>query len=633
MPTNEVEQNNQNTQDTQEKIKNNEGNNFITDIQRSSHVFSFPSDKNFYTFNYKEFKRYPKSLFYEATTAIDDPASAVFAYYLLGDNSEGSGKENKYHNSEKTEYLKEITQQASRNPTAKMIIDVTSAKTNGIPAYADPDSPYRGQIYNVKDFIFCKHYGIIPNNRMITLRRFPYPTLDSLKLLPKKPRQLKVIDGEIQIVEETAEGQDSLFNTDMDIRRNYTLPIAQAVTYFGKETGNDLNQILRIITGLNFEYETQNVLLNEKTGDPGMIGSFWGDMINNLFNSTFNKSDNLEISKQLSNFIGSFITPEKNINRLKRYLLDGLTSGDGPLSKKIFVDVNTVNQMMVRKVGFVGGTNAITLTFEYNLTSVGSINTKILFLDLLTNILALGADYGHFLSPELRLEQMNVGIGYPGGAKGYIQSILKPLEYIKKQVASALSGENINSFVNVSKQKLENIFTEINNYINNYVNNYNSIISINKDFYKSVSVMLSDLFLRQIYYQPIMLSGYPTGEWHLVIGNPLNPIAMIGNLVCTRLEITFDEELGPDDFPVGFRAVFTLHPARQRHRGDWESMFNRGRGRFYHGQLVFTGESTQAYMNADGVMVNDLSNYKNNNQSDIIDNLASAVTKNVSPKE
>jgi len=125
--------------------------------------------------------------------------------------------------------------------------------------------------------------------------------------------------------------------------------------------------------------------------------------------------------------------------------------------------------------------------------------------------------------------------------------------------------------------------------------------------YRSISVMLSDAFLRKVYYQPIMLSGYPVGEWHLVVGNPLNPIAMIGNLICTNVKINFNDELGPDDFPTEIKASFTLAPGRQRHRGDWESMFNRGNGRLYLGQLTSSGESTQAWINTSGVQVNRLS--------------------------
>jgi hypothetical protein len=48
-----------------------------------------------------------------------------------------------------------------------------------------------------------------------------------------------------------------------------------------------------------------------------------------------------------------------------------------------------------------------------------------------------------------------------------------------------------------------------------------------------------------------------------------------------------------------------LTPGRQRHRGDWESMFNRGNGRLYLGQLVASHESTKAWATTQGINPND----------------------------
>ena len=78
-----------------------------------------------------------------------------------------------------------------------------------------------------------------------------------------------------------------------------------------------------------------------------------------------------------------------------------------------------------------------------------------------------------------------------------------------------------------------------------------------------------------------MLTGEPVGDWHLTIGNPFNPIAMIGNLVVKDLSIEFYDELGPDDFPIGFKATITLAHGLGRDRDAIESMFNRGFGRIY----------------------------------------------------
>ena len=56
---------------------------------------------------------------------------------------------------------------------------------------------------------------------------------------------------------------------------------------------------------------------------------------------------------------------------------------------------------------------------------------------------------------------------------------------------------------------------------------------------------------------------------------------MIGNLICDGVSIEFGDVLGPDDFPTTLKATFTLKHARDRERGEIESIFNRGDGRLY----------------------------------------------------
>ena len=102
----------------------------------------------------------------------------------------------------------------------------------------------------------------------------------------------------------------------------------------------------------------------------------------------------------------------------------------------------------------------------------------------------------------------------------------------------------------------------------------------------SVKNMLTPDLIAKYQVPMAFFTGAPVGEWHLTVGNPCNPIALIGNLLCDGVAIEFGETLGPDDFPTHMKATFTLRHGRDRERGEIESIFNRGDGRLYQSSLT-----------------------------------------------
>jgi hypothetical protein len=77
------------------------------------------------------------------------------------------------------------------------------------------------------------------------------------------------------------------------------------------------------------------------------------------------------------------------------------------------------------------------------------------------------------------------------------------------------------------------------------------------------------------------ISGEPTGDWHLTVGNPLNPIVMMGNMICDNATMTLGQGLGYDDFPMEAKFEIDLKHGKPRDKGDIENMFNAGQGRIY----------------------------------------------------
>jgi hypothetical protein len=77
------------------------------------------------------------------------------------------------------------------------------------------------------------------------------------------------------------------------------------------------------------------------------------------------------------------------------------------------------------------------------------------------------------------------------------------------------------------------------------------------------------------------LTGDPTGQWHLTVGNPMNPMLVCGNLALQNAKFEFEGPLGFEGFPSKLKMIVTLKPGRPRDKSEIESMFNAGRGRMY----------------------------------------------------
>jgi hypothetical protein len=231
--------------------------------------------------------------------------------------------------------------------------------------------------------------------------------------------------------------------------------------------------------------------------------------------------------------------------------------------------------------------DSISLKFTYDLTSAGEVNSKIALMDILGNILSLSTNYGNFLTPEVRYNSEFSAITFPGGDEGaqlYYTDLenflLKfPNIYLAQegQTAATIGGGSIDKTqLDIFNESILKMQTAISG---------GSTSDLDIPSLKTAISGLQSLYSKEAaanWQAPVSLySGAPIGEWHVVIGNPYNPIATIGNLICTGCSIDFNESLGPDDFPTTITATITLDHGRARERGEIESIFNRGDGRLY----------------------------------------------------
>ena len=396
----------------------------------------------------------------------------------------------------------------TKNPSALTIISNSQENSSEY-------SPFGSAPYSFADFMYCKYYGLIPNNYLITLRRFPFPMVDNLK----------TFDG-----------------------RNIP-PIAQAVTWLGPETGNSMKDIMKFTFGQNWkeiEANVQEVTGNERGFDDTPLAVLPGNEFVKGALAFMNPKDYSGQSQAESDYAKE------------------LYGSEGPYANKVYGPVNVIHKTYARDRG-MHFEHDISLNFHFELKSVGNINPKAAMLDLMSNMLTLTYNNAKFWGGAIRYFPQHPRVKffgdqnkfYGGDIGGYIDSV-------------------ITEFTGLGKT-----------FMDTFKNLLNDPIGALKELIKSGgSALMGNIAAKnrpQIIAMKSLLTGDPVGEWHLVVGNPLNPIAMIGNLVCTDCEFEFSDELGPDDFPMEFKANIKLKHGRPRDKGDIESMFNLGNGRMYFG--------------------------------------------------
>lgn len=464
--------------------------------------------------------------------------------------------------------------------------------TSNIIKWAALDSLGRHN-YQYQDFVFCKYWNKIPNNRLITLRRFASPTYDNLNF-PVKDDQ-----GAITMH-----------------------PIATALTYFGEGTNNTLSEILKFTAGYGWE---------DAIGDVWDVAGQAPSMEKVEKATAWNKVLSQGVST-MGTVLGLFGentgegNPNFDFNAVKGLPPDPYSSG--PYSNRILGPVNKISKVKKRdNKGLHFSMPGLTLKFDYVARPVGNINPKAALLDCLANFLTLGYSSAVWFGGSHRFmidpttypftdnkARQALWEGKLLGENGAARLLVKNYkEKMKEGLDNKTGVGNIfGTLADTAASLMGDLFKSMGlggkNGIMGSVTNWLSGRGGSNEKAKSMATNIEQMVassiqakVGQVPYLDKMysiLTGEPTGDWHLVIGNPMNPIAEIGNLICKDISITFSDELGPDDFPIGFTATINLEHAMERDRDGIEAMFNKGAGRIYELPDKF-------YSSADGQTVVD----------------------------
>jgi len=409
------------------------------------------------------------------------------------------------------------------NPTATVIKDWADKKAelkNG-PTYPYP--------YSLNDFTWCKWYGKIPNNRLLTLRRYTIPVEDNLAVASSK----------LPLV-----------------------PIAQAVTWWGGETSNTLASILGMTYGFKWKPEyakVQDVAGNEVNIEKAIAAV---------------GVSNPKLAQAIKLMFANNPDALSGRDKLLQDSMKEQWGPNGAYSNRIKGPVNIIDETQLRDAGY-NFTHKITLTFEYNLRSYGNINPKVAMLDLITNFLSLTHNKATFWGGSYRYYQQTgailPGLGSDALDNGDYEQGLKDAT---KMLAAMVQG---------GASDVKAAFNSLSNDLGSGATVEDFSKKLGEAFIGSkIGKNLAASRLKELQQKPLLmraiLDGRAVGEWHLMVGNPMDPIAVIGNLCMVSTTMTFSEDLGADDFPSSVKFTVTLDPGRPRAKQDIESMFNHGGG-------------------------------------------------------
>lgn len=466
----------------------------------------------------------------------------------------------------------------SQNPTTSSLI-----------SWGNGD-PYGRTPYNFTDFVFNKHWNKVPNNRLITLRRYAAPIVDNLKfpgmdgtqstgtpaVLESNGNEPKV-DQNGNVIETTASG----IADGGSAKKIIFPPMASAITYFGDETDNKLGDILKFTTGFEWDEAEADVWKVTPTETPNAEqgpGALWPGFTS--------------LAKSLNVALGNWDQDAA----LNKGQLPPDPYVDGPYENRIIGPVNRITKVKKRKPGIKFEMNNIELKFDYVARPIGGVNSKAVLLDILSNFLILGSTAAVFWGGQHRFMGNPQTYPFLGGDKGIQQWYSgKPLEW---------GATTIHDFLGKSATAGGNLLEMAKNFFNSMFSKpgctgdlYGSLMSayssspIPGNLIKQYAAEKSNGQIPYLQTLKALLIGEPVGEWHITIGNPLNPIAMIGNLVCESVEVEFGNELGPDDFPLEMRITVKLAHGMARDRDAIQSIFNRGMGRIYDLPDSFRGSA------------------------------------------
>lgn len=487
------------------------------------------------------------------------------------------------------------TKKQYSNPTAAAIVEWGKNLPKLGSTYTQWSAPY-----SWSDFLFCKFYGVASNNRMITLRKYPVAVSDTARPGRQKDNTSRFI------------------------------PIAQAVTWFGEGTGNDINSIWQNKWSMPWAKKS----IDQKDVDGNEIVNFGASLkkifadnnatkINPLFSSVLDialtasdmdltQSQSGQQAQLQSNFEKIATSSGKaSIEQKRQDFIKTLYSDSGAYFNQILGPVNVKNQFLMRTRGLTPDFDEeIQLTFEFRTDSYFGLDQRRVALDILANMLQLTYSDGDWLE-VLNVYYKKVGLALSKTEQALIQNSMQGSKFNPDALFNALASitkARVNSALDFALQAGGEAADASVNALGALVG-LNDIKSISdKGALKTamniaITRALGETFPAFVQRRSAV-GNQPTGNWHITVGNPMNPIMQMGDIVVTGATCTFNDELGPNDFPTEMKFVVSAKRTKPKDGADIRRAFDIGRTDYIDSRVG----ATQDQLNTYGIQATDQTN-------------------------
>ena len=424
------------------------------------------------------------------------------------------------------EYSKAVTSNDLINPTANRIINyaanLTSLSVN----------------YKHNDFLATEHFGTISNDYMITLRRFAYPVPDDIV-------------------------NTSDFQTGKKDPVDITQPdLARAITWLSPALGNDLKDVLKFAYKFKWkdaESSMQELNAGSANNKRGKLGAAIDG--SSLFSA---------VESGINGYSADAAARKKSRG-------DGYDAMSSTYPNHVYGPLNVIKKVLVREQG-LEFEQSFPLNFYYDLKGYPGTSPRVAFMDVMSNLLALTYNNAPFWGGGAR---------WVGGSGA--SSTGKPFGDYEKLKSGDYSGF-ATSLVTGFSEKFSAGASDIGGAISNVfsassfgeaLNAFGDSKILDNVIGGGLMKLLGGPGAQGGQTAAAFLTGDPTGQWHVTIGNPMSPILVCGNLALESSQLSFEGPLGFEGFPTKMKLSVTLKPARPRDKAEIESMFNAGKGRFY----------------------------------------------------